>query len=104
MRRHTSTEKRAQKARESWGATLNGVDSVAAVFVKYTKGEAAEVLLTLACSTVLGEIKLLLGLTRVSAGCTAAAATLSVLDSLGMAHAPAGCTAVVEDKSLSRRC
>eukprot|EP00891_Asterochloris_glomerata_P001320 jgi/Astpho2/1320/e_gw1.00024.9.1_t len=39
MRRHTSTEKRAQKARQSWGATLNGVDSVAAVFAKYTKGE-----------------------------------------------------------------
>ncbi len=54
MRRHTSTEKRAQKARQSWGATLNGVDSVAAVFAKYTKGEAADVLLMLAGCTGAG--------------------------------------------------
>ena len=76
---------------------------MAAVFVKYTKGEAAELLLTLACSTLLGDIKLLPGLTRVSASCTPAAETLSVLDSLGMAHAPAGCTAAVRIV-MSRRC
>ena len=97
MRRHTSTEKRAQKARQSWGATLNGVDSVAAVFAKYTKGEAAEALPMLAGCTGLGNIALLPGPARVSANHSAAAETLSVLESLAVAHASAGCTAAAKN-------
>ncbi|CAD7703242.1 unnamed protein product [Ostreobium quekettii] len=39
MRRHTSSEKRAQKAREAWGDVLSSVDDVKQVFVNYCKGE-----------------------------------------------------------------
>lgn len=39
MRRHTSSSKRAEKAKQCWGASLTKVDDVAKVFVKYAKGE-----------------------------------------------------------------
>lgn len=39
MRRHTSSSKRAEKAKQCWGASLSKVDDVGKVFVKYAKGE-----------------------------------------------------------------
>lgn len=39
MRRHTSSSKRAEKAKQCWGASLAKVDDVGKVFVKYAKGE-----------------------------------------------------------------
>lgn len=39
MRRHTSNSKRAEKAKQCWGASLNKVDDVGKVFVKYAKGK-----------------------------------------------------------------
>lgn len=39
MRRHTSNSKRAEKAKQCWGASLNKIDDVGKVFVKYAKGE-----------------------------------------------------------------
>ncbi|CAD7703090.1 unnamed protein product [Ostreobium quekettii] len=39
MRRHTSSEKRAQKAREAWGDVLTCIDDVKEVFLSYCKGE-----------------------------------------------------------------
>ena len=38
MRRHTSSEKRQEKARAAWGSNLDSIDSIIKVFVKYTKG------------------------------------------------------------------
>ncbi|GMH43579.1 hypothetical protein BSKO_11501 [Bryopsis sp. KO-2023] len=38
MRRHATTEKRAIKAREAWGDTVDSVDDVVDVFVRYCKG------------------------------------------------------------------
>lgn len=39
MRRHTSSSKRAEKAKQCWGASLSKVDDVGKVFVKYAKGK-----------------------------------------------------------------
>ncbi|KAK9842600.1 hypothetical protein WJX81_008347 [Elliptochloris bilobata] len=39
MRRHSGSEKRREKARAAWGASLNSVADVVNVFVKYTSGE-----------------------------------------------------------------
>lgn len=39
MRRHTSSSKRAEKAKQCWGASLNKTDDVAKVFVKYSEGQ-----------------------------------------------------------------
>ena len=40
MRRHTGSEKRAEKAKAAWGTSLNSLQDVVAVFVKYTSGAA----------------------------------------------------------------
>ena len=39
MRRHTSSSKRAEKAKQCWGASLSKIDDVGKVFVKYAKGD-----------------------------------------------------------------
>lgn len=39
MRRHTSSDKRKQRARTAWGAELPGLEAVVDVFVKYCQGE-----------------------------------------------------------------
>ena len=39
MRRHTSSSKRAEKAKQCWGTSLNKVDDVAKVFVQYSEGK-----------------------------------------------------------------
>lgn len=39
MRRHTSSSKRAEKAKQCWGTSLNKIDDVAKVFVKYSEGK-----------------------------------------------------------------
>ena len=39
MRRHTSNDKRRERARAAWGAELSGVQSVVDVFVAYCCGE-----------------------------------------------------------------
>ncbi len=44
MRRHTSSEKRAEKAKAAWGTSLNSLQDVCAVFVKYTAGGVGWVL------------------------------------------------------------
>jgi hypothetical protein len=38
MRRHTGSQKRAEKAKEAWGASLNSLQDVYRVFTKYTSG------------------------------------------------------------------
>ena len=38
MRRHTGSTKRAEKAKEAWGASLNSLQDVYRVFTKYTSG------------------------------------------------------------------
>ncbi len=38
MRRHSGSEKRREKARAAWGASLTSVADVVNVFVKYTSG------------------------------------------------------------------
>ena len=38
MRRHSGSEKRREKARAAWGASLTSVADVVNVFVKYTAG------------------------------------------------------------------
>ena len=38
MRRHTGSEKRAEKAKAAWGTSLSSLQDVIAVFVKYTSG------------------------------------------------------------------
>ena len=38
MRRHTGSSKRAEKAKEAWGASLNSLQDVYRVFTKYTSG------------------------------------------------------------------
>ena len=38
MRRHTSSSKRAEKAKQCWGTSLNKPDDVNKVFVKYARG------------------------------------------------------------------
>lgn len=38
MRRHTGSQKRAEKAKEAWGASLNSLQDVFRVFTKYTSG------------------------------------------------------------------
>lgn len=40
MRRHTSNEKRLEKAKAAWGAELASVADVSAVFVNYAAGDA----------------------------------------------------------------
>ena len=45
MRRHTGSSKRAEKAKEAWGASLNSLQDVCRVFTKYTSGEGASSLL-----------------------------------------------------------
>ena len=47
MRRHTSSSKRAEKAKQCWGTSLNKVDDVAKVFVEYSEGELTDVLMRL---------------------------------------------------------
>jgi len=41
MRRHSSNEKRRERARAAWGASLGSVGDVVNVFVKYTSGARA---------------------------------------------------------------
>ncbi len=48
MRRHTGSQKRAEKAKEAWGASLNSLQDVYRVFTKYTSGRPQ-----LICSGVL---------------------------------------------------
>ena len=48
MRRHTGSQKRAEKAKEAWGASLNSLQDVYRVFTKYTSGRPQ-----LTCSGVL---------------------------------------------------
>jgi len=38
MRRHTGSAKRAEKAKEAWGTSLNSLQDVYRVFTKYTSG------------------------------------------------------------------
>ena len=38
MRRHTGSTKRAEKAKEAWGASLSSLQDVYNVFTKYTSG------------------------------------------------------------------
>ena len=38
MRRHSGSTKRAEKAKEAWGASLNSLQDVYRVFTKYTSG------------------------------------------------------------------
>ena len=38
MRRHTGSAKRAEKAKEAWGTSLNSLQDVCKVFTKYTSG------------------------------------------------------------------
>ena len=38
MRRHSGSEKRREKAKAAWGASLGSVADVVAVFVRYTSG------------------------------------------------------------------
>ena len=38
MRRHTSSSKRQEKAKQCWGASLSKIDDVNKVFVKYAQG------------------------------------------------------------------
>ena len=38
MRRHTGSTKRAEKAKEAWGNSLNSLQDVYRVFTKYTSG------------------------------------------------------------------
>lgn len=38
MRRHSTSTKRREKARQQWGDSLSSVDDIIAVFVKYTSG------------------------------------------------------------------
>ena len=40
MRRHTGSSKRAEKAKEAWGASLNSLQDVYRVFTKYTSGRS----------------------------------------------------------------
>ncbi|CAL5228752.1 g11938 [Coccomyxa viridis] len=44
MRRHTGSTKRAEKAKEAWGASLNSLQDVYRVFTKYTSGTGVSVL------------------------------------------------------------
>ena len=39
MRRHTGSTKRAEKAKEAWGNSLNSLQDVYRVFTKYTSGD-----------------------------------------------------------------
>jgi hypothetical protein len=39
MKSHTASEKRRERARLAWGASLTSVDSVVNVFVQYVQGE-----------------------------------------------------------------
>jgi len=38
MRRHTGSEKRAEKAKAAWGTSLTSIQDVCQVFTKYTSG------------------------------------------------------------------
>ena len=38
MRRHTSSDKRKEKARDAWGTSPTSVSDIIQVFVKYTSG------------------------------------------------------------------
>jgi hypothetical protein len=38
MRRHTSSDKRKEKARDAWGTSPSSVADIIQVFVKYTSG------------------------------------------------------------------
>ena len=40
MRRHTGSTKRAERAKEAWGNSLNSLQDVYLVFTKYTSGGA----------------------------------------------------------------
>ena len=42
MRRHTGSTKRAEKAKEAWGNSLNSLQDVYRVFTKYTSGDAPQ--------------------------------------------------------------
>ena len=42
MRRHTGSTKRAEKAKEAWGNSLNSLQDVYRVFTKYTSGAAPQ--------------------------------------------------------------
>ena len=43
MRRHTNSSKRAEKAKQCWGASLSKVEDVHKVFVKYAQGGSTQV-------------------------------------------------------------
>jgi hypothetical protein len=52
MRRHSSNEKRRERARAAWGASLGSVGDVVNVFVKYTSGARSPAPRPAVCSTL----------------------------------------------------
>ena len=44
MRRHSTSSKRREKARQQWGESLDSIQDIIEVFVRYTSGECYNLL------------------------------------------------------------